>query len=73
MLDGSGYPHRLAGDDISDLVRLMTISDIFSALIEERPYKAPLSRDKAYEVLQSMVGKLDGDLVRAFGPVALHQ
>ena len=72
MLDGSGYPDALAGEDISDLVRLMTISDIFSALIEERPYKAPLSRDKAYEVLQSMEGKLDSDLVRAFGPVALH-
>ncbi len=73
MLDGSGYPDGLAGDEVPDLVRLMTISDIFSALIEERPYKAPLSRAKAYEVLESMVGKLDGDLIRAFQPVALYQ
>lgn len=73
MLDGSGYPDGLIGDEIPDLVRLMTISDIFSALIEERPYKVPLSRAKAYEVLQGMAGKLDADLIRAFQGVALYQ
>ena len=33
-LDGSGYPDALTAKDISDLVRLLTISDIFAALIE---------------------------------------
>ena len=27
-LDGSGYPHGLQGNEISDLVRIMTISDV---------------------------------------------
>jgi putative nucleotidyltransferase with HDIG domain len=33
-LDGSGYPDALTAPAISDLVRLLTISDIFAALIE---------------------------------------
>ncbi len=37
MLDGSGYPGRLKGDEIPDLVRLVTVCDIHAALIEQRP------------------------------------
>ncbi len=69
-LDGSGYPHGLAGSELSDLVRLMTIADVFGALIERRAYKAPLSSESAYRVLESMGPKLDTDLVRAFRPFA---
>jgi putative nucleotidyltransferase with HDIG domain len=66
FLDGSGYPHGLQGSEISDLVRMMTISDVFGALIERRSYKAPLSGDAAYQILLDMGPKLDRDLVRAF-------
>jgi putative nucleotidyltransferase with HDIG domain len=69
-LDGSGYPHGLQGNEISDLVRIMTISDVFGALIERRSYKPPLSADAAYQILLDMGPKLDKDLVRAFNPVA---
>jgi len=65
-LDGSGYPHGLNGGEISDLVRTLTIADIFAALIERRPYKPPLSGEKAYQVLLDMGPKLDKDLVREF-------
>jgi putative nucleotidyltransferase with HDIG domain len=47
-LDGSGYPHGLGGSDLSDLVRVMTISDIYGALLERRSYKEPLSGAAAY-------------------------
>jgi putative nucleotidyltransferase with HDIG domain len=70
-LDGSGYPDRLKGGQISDLVRLLTISDIFAALIEARPYRAPMPRPEAYEILLGLEGKLEGPLVRAFRNVAL--
>ena len=43
-LDGSGYPHGLSGGEISDLVRMTTIVDVFGALIERRPYRPALSR-----------------------------
>jgi putative nucleotidyltransferase with HDIG domain len=66
LLDGSGYPHGLQGKEISDLVRIMTISDIFGALIERRSYKPPLSGETAYQILLDMGPKLDTDLVRAF-------
>jgi len=66
LLDGSGYPHGLQGNEISDLVRIMTISDIFGALIERRSYKPPLSGEAAYQILLDMGPKLDKDLVRAF-------
>ena len=39
-LDGSGYPDGLAGSQISDLVRLLTISDIFAALVEVEAIQA---------------------------------
>lgn len=65
-LDGSGYPDGLAGKDISDLVRMITIADVFGALVETRAYKPALSYQKAYAILQEMGGKLDRDLVREF-------
>lgn len=65
-LDGSGYPHGLRARQISDLVRLITISDSFSALIERRSYKHALPSAAAYKVLTDMGPKLDADLVREF-------
>jgi putative nucleotidyltransferase with HDIG domain len=70
-LDGTGYPDGLSAGQISDLVRLLTISDIFAALIESRPYRAPMPRQDAYKILSDMEGKLETPLVKAFRNVAL--
>jgi putative nucleotidyltransferase with HDIG domain len=70
-LDGSGYPDGLTASKISDLVRLLTISDIFAALIEQRPYRPAMSRQDAYKILCGMDGKLECSLVKAFRNVAL--
>jgi putative nucleotidyltransferase with HDIG domain len=70
-LDGSGYPDALSAPDISDLVRLLTISDIFAALIETRSYRAAMPRENAYKILCGMDGKLERSLVKAFRKVAL--
>ena len=71
-LDGSGYPDGLKASEISDLVRLLTISDIFAALIELRPYRPAMSRADAYNILCGMEGKLERSLVKAFRRVALN-
>jgi putative nucleotidyltransferase with HDIG domain len=71
FLDGSGYPDALTASAISDIVRLLTISDIFAALIESRPYRQPMNRQQAYDVLCDLGGKLEPALVRAFRPIAL--
>jgi putative nucleotidyltransferase with HDIG domain len=70
-LDGSGYPDALTAPQISDLVRLLTISDIFAALIESRSYKAAMPREEAYNILCGMDGKLETSLVKAFRRAAL--
>ena len=72
-LDGSGYPDALCAESITDVVRILTISDIFAALIEHRTYKPPMSREKAYEILLGMNGKLEKPLVEAFREVALSR
>ena len=70
LLDGSGYPDGLSGSQIGDLVRLITICDIYAALIERRPYKQPMPPSRAFEILQDMGNKLEAPLVRAFTRVA---
>jgi putative nucleotidyltransferase with HDIG domain len=70
-LDGTGYPDALTAPEISDLVRLLTISDIFAALIESRPYRSAMPRQDAYNILCAMDGKLERALVKAFRNVAL--
>jgi putative nucleotidyltransferase with HDIG domain len=72
-LDGSGYPDGLTNGRIADIVRILTISDIFAALIENRRYRVPMSREDAYGILKGMHGKLEKPLVAAFRDVALNR
>lgn len=72
MLDGSGYPQGLRADAISDPVRIVTICDVYAALIERRSYKPPMAPAEAFAALVGMGGKLDVDLLRAFGGVVLE-
>jgi HD-GYP domain-containing protein (c-di-GMP phosphodiesterase class II) len=68
-LDGSGYPRRLAGEQIPLQARMMTISDIFDALTaQDRPYKRAVSPTVALDILHDEAGqgKLDKDLLEIF-------
>jgi putative nucleotidyltransferase with HDIG domain len=71
LLDGTGYPNGLRGDRISDIVRLITIVDIYTALIEKRAYRLPFTHAKAFSIMEQMDGKLDPHLLQAFRPVTL--
>jgi putative nucleotidyltransferase with HDIG domain len=71
LLDGTGYPDGLRGDQISDIVRLTTMVDIYSALVESRPYRVPFTHAKAFATMEKMEGKLDPHLLAAFRPVTL--
>jgi putative nucleotidyltransferase with HDIG domain len=70
-LDGSGYPDGLRDGEISDIVRLISIADTFSALIDKRAYKQPLDPMDAFQVLLRAEGQLERKLVEAFEPLAL--
>ena len=68
-LDGSGYPNHIGKKDIPELVRIITIVDIYESLVStDRPYKKPMPNDRALSILKEMVneGKLDSKLVGYF-------
>src|SRR5690606_25005117 len=44
--DGSGYPDGLAGEEIPLPARIVTVADVFDALISPRPYKPAWSIDE---------------------------
>jgi putative nucleotidyltransferase with HDIG domain len=71
FLDGTGYPDGLRAEEISDIVRLTTIVDIYAALVESRPYRIPFTHAKAFSIMEKMEGKLDQHLLVAFRPVTL--
>jgi len=65
--DGSGYPDRLAGEEIPLASRLISISDAFDTMVTERTYKRSRSRVEAMEELRRCAGtQFDPRLVEAF-------
>lgn len=66
LLDGSGYPAGLMGNSLPDLVKMVTICDVFSALVERRTYKQPVTSEAAYDYLTDNEQWFDQALVRAF-------
>lgn len=68
-LDGSGYPEGLKGEQIGDLVRLVAICDVHSALTERRVYRPPLPAAEAAAIMQAQAGQLDPDLLRVYRPI----
>ncbi|MBU0676421.1 MAG: HD domain-containing protein [Proteobacteria bacterium] len=64
-LDGSGYPYGLKGDEIELLERIVAVADVFEALVSRRPYKRPMSRQRALDILayEAQEGRLDPMIV----------
>ncbi len=53
-IDGTGYPFHHRGEDLSLGSRIMAVADVFTAITEDRPYRAGMSKGKALRVLQGM-------------------
>lgn len=70
LLNGSGYPNHLSAGEIPLEVRIITILDIFDALVaDDRPYKPGMPVEKALGILTAMAekeGKLDAELTALF-------
>ena len=64
-LNGNGYPFHVKGDDFSKLARIISVSDIVTAITEDRPYRPGMDSIKAISILRSMVeeGAIDVSIV----------
>ena len=54
--DGTGYPRKLKGDEISLTARILTVVDVFDALTTDRPYRPAMTVEKAVELIRSRRG-----------------
>ncbi|MBN2808933.1 MAG: response regulator [Deltaproteobacteria bacterium] len=65
--DGSGYPDGLKGTAIPLMARIVGVADAFDAMTSQRPYRSPLSLERAFAELQQGAGKqFDPELVDLF-------
>jgi len=63
-LDGKGYPFHRQSDAISLGSRIMAVADVFTALLEDRPYRKGMDRAAALRILHSLEGSaLDSRIV----------
>lgn len=66
MLDGTGYPDGLKGEQIPFHVRMLTLADIYSTLTEDRGKKGAMSPRQAVQEMARMPEKLDPNLFKVF-------
>jgi HD-GYP domain-containing protein (c-di-GMP phosphodiesterase class II) len=65
--DGNGYPHGLAGADVSMGGRILAVADSFETMTAARSYKKPMSVSAARKELALCAGsQFDPAMVRAF-------
>jgi HD-GYP domain-containing protein (c-di-GMP phosphodiesterase class II) len=55
-LDGRGYPHGIAGEQIDLDTRILTVCDVYDALISPRVYRPAWDHDAAMALLRSEIG-----------------
>jgi HD-GYP domain-containing protein (c-di-GMP phosphodiesterase class II) len=75
-LDGTGYPRQLTAAEIPIQSKMMTISDIFDALVAwDRPYKKSVPVEKALDILheEASLGKLDVGLLQLFIEAKIYE
>ena len=64
--DGSGYPHGLPAQEIPLAARVVAVADAYLAMLEKRPYRAPLTQAAALRELENGAGsQFDPNCVEA--------
>ncbi|MES2788884.1 MAG: HD domain-containing phosphohydrolase [Planctomycetota bacterium] len=65
--DGTGYPNRLAGEDIPKAARILAIIDVYDALTHDRVYRRALPEEQVLQIIEAGRGThFDPGVVRAF-------
>ncbi|HEY1092762.1 MAG TPA: HD-GYP domain-containing protein [Burkholderiaceae bacterium] len=65
-MDGSGYPHRLQGEQISQLARMGAVCDVYDAITSERPYKQAWRAADSLSRMAQWAGHFDQAIFHAF-------
>ena len=66
-VDGKGYPRGLAGDDIPELARIISVADTYDVMTARDSYRTPVSTYEAMQELRRVAGKqLDARFVEVF-------
>lgn len=65
-MNARGYPMGVGADKINIFARIISVADIYDALVTERPYKKPFSPRDAVEMIMSMTEELDINVMRSF-------
>lgn len=63
---GNGYPFGLSGEHIPMVGRILSIVDVYDALVTKRPYKSAKNPVEAYEMMLSMTGQFDINIFSVF-------
>lgn len=72
-MNGKGYPMGVTGDKITPYAKILSVADVYDALVTERPYKKSFSQRTAVEMIMSMTEELDITAMRSFlGSVILY-
>ncbi|MDY3910228.1 MAG: HD-GYP domain-containing protein [Eubacterium sp.] len=58
-MNGKGYPLGCTSDKIIPYAKILSVSDVYDALVTERPYKKSFSQRTAVEMIMSMTEELD--------------
>lgn len=65
--DGRGYPHRLGGEEIPLMARIVQVADTYDAMVARRAYNTPRTHDESVAELQRHAGRqFDPRVVEAF-------
>ncbi len=65
-MDGTGYPHKLAGEQISLLARMGAVCDVYDAITSTRPYKAAWDPAGSVQRMAQWPGHFDPAVFQAF-------
>jgi putative nucleotidyltransferase with HDIG domain len=66
-IDGKGYPRGLAGDEIPELARIISVADTYDVMTARDSYRTPMSSYDAIKELRRVAGKqLDARFVEIF-------
>lgn len=65
--DGRGYPDHLKGDEIPISAQIVSIADVYDALVSERVYKGAFSMDEAFRmIMDGECGTFSPKLLESF-------